>query len=151
MANKREAGPLADQIQLIEHCSALVHGKVSKLPRPELQTHLHAIASSDISLPFDLRCQLLERRSVDCAEDIVAAKKKEDMMKAVKSLVGCLTVWMPADSTCDDSKVEARNIWASAVSSIRSSVQKGLKSEEEGKADLEMFAQDWLGFGNGEA
>ncbi len=140
---KRAAGPLADQIQLIGHCSALVHDKVSKLPRPDLETHLHGITASGLSLPFDIRCQLLVRRSSDLVDDILATKKKEEVHRCLKQLNSVICFWLATDSNCDDSKIESKNVWASMADSIHASVLRELKTQVEGNEEVELAAKVW--------
>lgn len=139
---RREASLLCQQIKIIEHCAALVHGKVSKLPRPELQTHLHELAQSDLALPFDIRCQLISRRASDLTDDILDAKRKEEVMKLSKTLAGLLAVWRPADTNCDDTKIESRNVWGALMCSSQAAVDKSLKTTREAENELVDFAKE---------
>lgn len=140
---KRAASPLADQIKLIEHCSALVHDRVSKLARPDLQTHLHGISSGGLSLPFDIRCQLIVRRASDLVDDILASKKKEEVHRCLKQLNSVVCFWLAPDSNCDDSKIESKNVWGSMADSVQASVVRGLKSQVEGHEEVELAAKVW--------
>ena len=146
-AGRREAGPLAAQMKIAGHCSAIATGKLQKMPRHELSGHLHALHEEQIPLPFELRCELLVRRCNDLVLDLTAASP-ETITKATQGVAQVLSFWSQPDSECNDSKLQFNNVWAVVVSSIKALVRTGELSPNE-QEDEEIKMAQVLCWGSG--
>jgi len=137
---RREAGPLAAQIKIAGHCSAIATSKLQKMPRHELSTHLHALHEEQIPLPFEIRCELLVRRCNDLVLDLTAASP-ENISKATQAVAQVLSFWSQPDSECNDSKLQFNNVWAVVVSTIKASVRTGDLAPNEQEDEENKMAQ----------
>ena len=138
---RREASALQDQIELIEHCAALIRGKLNKMPAPEFATHLDRISESGVFLPYDLRCQVLSRRCNDLLGDVDQAGKNEDWEKAGRSWARAVAVWAEVEGGTNDTQLESNAVWAAAKASIKLKGMKGTLSAGEVEDELKTAAE----------
>ena len=127
---RADANLLEQQIILTKHCQCLAREKIGKMQRTDLIQHLHAIQTEGLVLPWKLRLQVLERRAADLLVDLQDSPKEEIEDRA-NMLASAVCMWQPHSNTCQDSKLQANDIWASEVATHKSKVSKGLITQAE--------------------
>ena len=137
----KEATSLDERIQLIEHCNILSFNKITKIPRPELQNHLHALSLGDVALPFRLRSQLLERQACDELSDAVEANRDADFEQHMSKFLQKIAIWLPANQDCSDMDLRAADVWAAEFESFRVQKFRGDLSEEDFEESVSQSAK----------
>ena len=137
---KAEAGLLEKQIIMARHCHALASNKISKIPRPDLIKHLHALQTESVQLPWRLRLQVLPRRSNDLVLDLTSASKAEIDERA-QLAASVVMIWQTHNTTCSDAKLQANDMWAAASATLKNKVAKGLGSPEDVNSEMKLMGE----------
>lgn len=143
----KEATTLKNRIILVEHLDNLLHGpSYSVVPRAELLSHLSAISQAQLSLPTDLRMQLLERLANDSLADALEIEdsNSEAFRKALEAYMQRLHVWMPDTDGEDYSEVDlsASMVIKGAIEDIAFKKQFGKLSQAQATEATDEFYKD---------
>ncbi|CAE7298684.1 unnamed protein product [Symbiodinium necroappetens] len=142
----KEASTLKNRIVLVEHLDNLLHGPAySTVPRAELLSHLSAVSHANLSLPTDLRLQLLERLANDLLTDALEIEDStsEAFMKALQVYMQRLHVWMAEKASDSEIELSASMVIKSAKEDIAYKKQFGKLSQAQGTEQLNEFYQDF--------
>jgi len=146
----KEASTLKNRIVLVEHLDNLLHGPAySSVPRAELLADLLAISSADLSLPTDLRLQLLERLANDLLADALEIQDStsDAFIKALQAYMQRLHIWMPDRASEENSEMDlsASMLMRGAKEEIAFKKQFGKLSQAKATEEMDEFYKDFSG------
>lgn len=127
---QKEATKLEKRIDLVSHLSALVYGKIKEMKSHELALHLEHCDNSDVKLPFDLRCQYLQRRAEDLMASLQESNKKSVAQSIVDAIVRCFAVWSPMKAK-SEAEMTAWQVWSDEKQRLVKQAQDGTIADEE--------------------
>ena len=139
MTKKRmkESDMLAERIQLCESRSILARAKLSSIDRADLVTHLSVLSRHAVPLPFQLRCEALERQCDDILSDAIESEEVSERNKLLDKLIAKL-VWVPGEDGAQiggqdagDSNLSVTWMLAELQEDLSTETLRGAVSREE--------------------
>ena len=100
----REATFLQERIDLLDHIEALQFGPpIKTLPVAEVRAHCQALVDQNLSLPYDLRCKILEKYANQYLLGVKDAESNSgpEVDNYTAKFIEAVAVWKPTLATAD--------------------------------------------------